>query len=431
MKIVGLITEYNPFHNGHLYHIQQAKRTTGADAVIVVMSGDYVQRGVPAVMPKRLRAESALECGASAVFELPVCYSTGSAELFAESAVALLDQLQIVDSLCFGSECGDLDALSEIADLLCQEPKDYRSLLKKHLRNGLSFPCARRKALKEYLPEKNFAALLDEPNNILGIEYLKAIRKLKSTIKPYTILRKGARYHDQELSTENLSSASAIRSLLSYSGSSLRKYDDLPKGAFDDTAPFNIFGELESQVPQCCLKLLKDCHKVSYPIYQNDFSLILKYKLLNKYPENLLRYMDVSEELANRICSRLNYFCNYKQFCDLLKTRELTQTRINRALLHIMLGIKKTDVEEYIDGGYHFYARLLGFRKDREKLLTRISKESSLPLLIRLSETETIPPLGRKMLRNDMLASNLYTSVVTDKFKTAFQNEYKQKVIKI
>ena len=132
MKIVGLITEYNPFHNGHLYHIQQAKRTTGADAVIVVMSGDYVQRGVPAVMPKRLRAESALECGASAVFELPVCYSTGSAELFAESAVALLDQLQIVDSLCFGSECGDLDALSEIADLLCQEPKDYRSLLKKH-----------------------------------------------------------------------------------------------------------------------------------------------------------------------------------------------------------------------------------------------------------------------------------------------------------
>ena len=139
----------------------------------------------------------------------------------------------------------------------------------------------------------------------------------------------------------------------------------------------------------------------------------------------------ISEELANRICSRLNYFFNYKQFCDLLKTRELTQTRINRALLHIMLGIKKTDVEEYIDGGYHFYARLLGFRKDREKLLTRISKESSLPLLIRLSETETIPPLGRKMLRNDMLASNLYTSVVTDKFKTAFQNEYKQKVIKI
>ncbi len=125
-----LITEYNPFHNGHLYHIQQAKRTTGADAVIVVMSGDYVQRSVPAVMPKRLRAESALECGASAVFELPVCYSTGSAELVCRKRCRFVDQLQIVDSLCFGSECGDLDALSEIADLLCQEPKDYRSLLK-------------------------------------------------------------------------------------------------------------------------------------------------------------------------------------------------------------------------------------------------------------------------------------------------------------
>ena len=136
MKIVGLITEYNPFHNGHLYHIQQAKRTTGADAVIVVMSGDYVQRGVPAVMPKRLRAESALECGASAVFELPVCYSTGSAELFAESAVALLDQLQIVDSLCFGSECGDLDAKKRTFLSVCTQ-----------------------KSFERISSEKNFAAL--------------------------------------------------------------------------------------------------------------------------------------------------------------------------------------------------------------------------------------------------------------------------------
>lgn len=431
MKIVGLITEYNPFHNGHLYHIQQAKRITGADSVIVVMSGDYVQRGVPAVMPKRLRVESALECGASAVFELPVCYATGSAELFAQSAVSLLNQLQIVDSLCFGSECGDLDALSEIADLFCCEPEGYRTLLKKYLKTGLSFPSARKEALKEYLPERNLSALLDEPNNILGIEYLKAIKKSGSTMKPYTIQRKGAHYHDEELDAAHLSSASAIRSLLAYSGSSLRKYDDLPKGAFDDTIPFNIFGELESQVPNCCLKLLKDYHKVSYPVYQNDFSIILKYKLLNKHPESLIRYMDVSEELANRICSQLNLFFNYKQFCELLKTRELTQTRINRALLHIMLGIKKNDVTAYIENGYHFYARLLGFRKDREKLLTRISKESPLPLLIRLSESQALPSLGRKMLQNDILASNLYTSVVTDKFKTAFQNEYKQGVIKI
>ena len=124
MKIVGLITEYNPFHNGHLHHIKEARRVTGADAVIVVMSGDYVQRGVPAVMPKRLRAEMALSCGASAVFELPVCYAAGSAEYFAMGSVSLLDSLGVVDSICFGSECNDLDALSHVADILSREPDD-------------------------------------------------------------------------------------------------------------------------------------------------------------------------------------------------------------------------------------------------------------------------------------------------------------------
>ena len=166
-------------------------------------------------------------------------------------------------------------------------------------------------------------------------------------------------------------------------------------------------------------------------MYQNDFSIILKYKLLNKRPENLIRYMDVSEELANRICGQLDNFFNYKQFCELLKTRETTQTRINRALLHIMLGIKKADVSEYISSGYHSYARLLGIRKDRENILARIAKESSLTLLTRLSDSQNLPAAGRKMLRNDILASNLYTSVVTDKYKTAYQNEYKQRLLKI
>ena len=141
--------------------------------------------------------------------------------------------------------------------------------------------------------------------------------------------------------------------------------------------------------------------------------------------------MDVSEELANRICAQLDNYFNYKQFCDLLKTRETTQTRINRALLHIMLGIKKEDVSEYISGGYHYYARLLGVRKDRQKILARITKESTLTLLTRLSESGTLPSAGKKMLRNDILASNLYTSVVTDKYKTAYQNEYRQRILKI
>lgn len=429
MKIVGLITEYNPFHNGHMYHIQESMRVTGADTAIVVMSGDYVQRGVPAIMPKRLRAEMALKCGAAAVLELPVCYSTGSAEYFAMGAVSLLDMLGIVDSLCFGSECNSLEVLSRIADLLLEEPGEYRALLKKHLRNGLSYPAARVRAMSEYLCDPDIASILRDPNNILGIEYLKALKRLKSPIRPYTIQRAGSGYHDRELSPDHLSSASAIRSLLAYSGSALQT--DHTGGTFEDLPLSGVLNELEDQVPSCCLELLKDFHRVSYPIYQNDFSIILKYKLLNKHPEHLLRYMDVSEELANRICSRLDNYFNYKQFCDLLKTREITQTRINRALLHIMLGIKKNDVTEYINNGFHYYVRLLGCRKGKEKLLSHMSGKSSLPLLARLSSDSTLPAAGQKMLRNDILASNLYSSVVTDKYKTAYQNEYRQRIIKI
>ena len=428
MKIVGLITEYNPFHNGHQYHIQTAKEVTGADLALVIMSGDYVQRGTSAIMPKRLRAEMALKCGAAAVFELPVCYATGSAELFAYGAVSFLDQLGIVDSICFGSECSDLEGLEKVADILLEEPEEYQSHLKASLKQGMSFPSARENALSAYMRTEDYSFLLRDPNNILGIEYLKALKKRNSKIRPYTIRRKGSHYHDQDLMSP-FGSASAIRSLLAYSGSALSGVSSAH--TFENTSFVDILGELEEQVPQRCLELLKDYHRVKYPVYQNDFSLILKYKLLNKRPDTLLRYMDVSKELAGRICGQLNNYFNYKQFCELLKTREVTQTRINRALLHIMLGIKKTAVEEYLEQGPHFYARLLGFRRDSEKLISAIAKKNALPLLTRPYDDEWIEPAGRKMLTHDILASNLYTSVVTDKYKTAFENEYNQGIIKI
>lgn len=428
MKIVGLITEYNPFHNGHQYHIEKAKEVTGADTAIVIMTGDYVQRGTPAIMPKYIRAEMALKCGAGAVFELPVCYSTGSAELFAIGAVSFLDSLGIVDSICFGSECNDLHGLQKIADILYDEPIEYKNFLQSGLRDGLSFPAARQEALSAYMRNTDYTFLLSDPNNILGIEYLKALKKLNSPILPYTIKRQESNYHDKDLQS-NYSSASAIRSLLAYSGSAISTHT--VGSTFENTPFSNILSELEDQVPSCCLELLKDYHRVKYPVYQNDFSLIMKYKLLNKSPGDLSRYMDVSTELANRIINQLNNFFNYKQFCELLKTKEITQTRINRALLHIMLGIKKNSVEEYIEGGFHYYARLLGYRKDREKILGSVVRKGTLPLLTSLYETDEIPEVGQKMLYHDILASNLYTSVITDKYKTAFENEYKQGIIKV
>lgn len=151
MKIIGLITEYNPFHNGHKYHIEKALEKSGADKAIAIMSGNYVQRGTPAIMPKHLRTKAALQNGVSAVVELPVPYATGSAEYFARGAVSLLASLGCIDGFCFGSECGDISILAEIAEVAAQEPFEYRHLLQKYLKEGFTFPCARQKALTAYM----------------------------------------------------------------------------------------------------------------------------------------------------------------------------------------------------------------------------------------------------------------------------------------
>lgn len=442
MKIVGLIAEYNPFHNGHEYHIRKAKEVSGADAAIVIMSGDYVQRGVPAIMPKRLRARMALLSGADAVFELPVCYSTASAELFAEGAVSFLEQLGVVDHLCFGSECNDLAGMKHIADILYEEPDEYRKLLQEYLRAGNSFPAARQMALSSYLSQDETAAILNEPNNILGIEYLKALRKFGSDIRPFTIRRLESGYHDQTL-CDTYSSASAIRALLSpavpfvkASGSPFTPaspvcMDERTSGISATGSLRTVLDELKGQIPEKCLVLLKERYGTEFPIDADDFSLLLKYRILTTTAEELISFSDLSEELANRISRQINNYLNYTQFSGLLKTKELTQTRINRALLHILIGIKKDSLAEFTDNGYHFYARLLGFRKDSEHLISAASKRGKLRVLASPGRNEDISPCGQIMLRQDILASSLYNSVVTDKFRTAFQNEYSQKVIKL
>ena len=294
MKIVGLIAEYNPFHNGHQYHIEKARKITGADAVIVVMSGDFVQRGTPAIMPKHLRTEAALKGGASVVIELPVCYATGSAEYFAYGAVSILEKLGCVDAICFGSECGSIEVLQDLAKIIHNEPKQYKESLNLYLRQGDSFPLARQKAMKDFLKSNVANSILGEPNNILGIEYLKALYRLDSNIKPYTIQRVGSHYHDDYLQN-TFSSASAIRKAM--------KLDKL---------------DLKKQIPESCALLLEEAYGHRYPIYTNDFSLLLKYKLLNENKESLIEYADVSEELANRILNRLNDYISFEQFCELL-----------------------------------------------------------------------------------------------------------------
>ena len=394
MKIVGIIAEYNPFQNGHEYHIKKALEVTGADAAIVVMSGDFVQRGTPAIMPKHLRADMALHGGASIIIEIPVPYATGSAEYFAYGAVSLLDKLGCVDALCFGSECGNLQALKQLAAILVDEPSEYKVLLSSYLKQGNSFPLARQYAIRDYLHSESIDQIISEPNNILGIEYLKALYKLNSKIEPHTIQRISSHYHDQELQ-ESFSSASAIRN-------SIKEFK---------------LDELQNQLSETSYQILKNSYKKHYPIYPNDFSLLLKYKLMNESKDTLLSYADVSEELANRIQNRLCEYQNFEQFCNLLKTKELTYARISRALLHIILDIK---TESYQDISY---ARILGFNKANTDILTIMKKHSSIPLVTKISTCDS------NELQLDVKASDLYNSVITDKYQTEFQSEHTKQLI--
>lgn len=426
MKIAGLIAEYNPFHNGHEYHIQKAKEITGADAVVVVMSGNFVQRGAPAIMPKHLRAKVALKSGASLVLELPVCYSTGSAELFAQGAVALLNSLGCIDSLCFGSECGDIHVLTQIANVLADEPEEYRSLLRSYLKQGLSFPASRERAVRDYFDNKSLSRILSSPNNTLGIEYIKALIRLKSMIHPYTILRKDSRYHADTLEpVGNFSSATAIRKLLLFSGSSLNTDQDEP---YDEPKLSSILARLEDHVPPECVTLLERTHLIRYPVYSNDFSLLVKYQLMKESRGTLCRYADISEDLANRIMKHLNDYQNFDQFCDLLKTKEVTYSRISRALLHIILGINSSFINQTASEGMIHYARMLGFRKDQE-ILSLIKNKASVPLVSRLSDMDSLSDFGRQMLHLDIFSSNLYESVISSKFKTPFCNEYSHPIV--
>lgn len=408
MKITGIIAEYNPFHNGHAYHIKKAKEVTGADKVIVVMSGDFVQRGAPAILPKHLRAKAALDAGADLVIELPVCYACASAEFFALGSVSLLNNLECVDSLCFGSECGDITHLKQLAHILAEEPELYKRCLQEHLRQGYAFPAARQNALKEYLKDVSFSHILEHPNNTLGIEYLKAIARLQSNIKPYTIQREGAGYHTDTLHNQ-FSSASAVRA------------------ALQTTSDLDV---IAGHIPNTFFASLQEHYRSRFPICADDFSLLLKYRLLQETNASLVQYADISEELANRIIKNRNAFLSFSQFCTILKTKELTYTRISRALMHLLLNIKKRDIP-FWQKGHHEYIRILGFRTESTELLTLIKQQAKLPLLTKLTTANTLSLSGKTMLAMDVYAADLYESVVTDKFQTPFQNEYQHQIIRV
>lgn len=416
MKTVGLITEYNPFHNGHRYHIEEAKRITGADYVVIIMSGNFVQRGAPAILNKYTRTEIALQNGADLVIELPVCYATASAEYFALGAVATLDQLGVIDSVCFGSESADIDLLTTIAEILLDEPLILSSLITEYMKSGMTFPKARADALLEYISKSKDAMkynleelkiFLESPNNILGIEYIKAIRKLKSNIKPVTIKRMDSNYHDQELN-ETFSSATSIR-----------------KSLMEGLPPNNI----KQAIPQNSYDLMNQEYRKTFPILDLDISLLLKYKLMLESKDSLSVYLDVSDELKNRIYNSRNEYTNFLDFAMLLKTKQYTLTRVTRALIHILLNID-TSYEEIMKKGTVKYARILGFRKESSSLIRLLNEKGTLHSIIKLADAKySLDEIGQKILNLDIFSSELYNSVVYQKYGFEINDEYRHRII--
>lgn len=432
MSVVGLITEYNPFHNGHLYHMKEAKRITGADTVVVVMSGNFVQRGTLAMMDKYTRTRMALEAGADIVIELPVCYATASAEFFALGAVSILNQLGFVDSIVFGSECGNIELLQFIANVYEQEPAFVTQRIQELLRLGLTYPAARAAAVSDFLIQssdelihatdsfmkpasgtnlldnfKQKAAQLDEilnsPNNILGIEYLRALTRLKSRIKPYTITRIQSNFHSEELSG-NISSATAIRKALS------------------DPSP-DLLLSIQEAVPHFAYHLLQTNYTKTFPMVPNDLSLLLKFCLLKSDADQLQSYLDVSPDLANRI-SRFKFSTHtFDELVDQIRSKQYTQTRIQRALLHILLDITSEDLKSYAKVGYTPYARILGLRKRCSSLLKRSNSEDTFTIITKLSKATLSAPASC-MLQNDIRAAHLYNLLVSEKYQVTIKDEY-------
>lgn len=408
MKVTGITAEYNPLHNGHVYNLKEARRITGSDYIIAVMSGDFVQRGSAAICDKYSRARMALQAGADLVLELPACYCVSSAEYFASAAVAIFDKLAVVDNICFGSEYEDIDVLGKIAQILLKEPPEYRRLLKQGLKSGKSFPVSRADALYELNPfTDDLVMIMNSPNCILGIEYLKAAARRQSSIKTYAIRRYGSDYHDARFGSIN-PSALAIRTAL---------HDCCA------CAP------AENQMPDYAYDIISSQFNHTMPVYDDDFSFPLKYRLLLESSQSLTDYTDVSPALADRIMHSLNSYAGFTSFCDMLKTKEITHTRISRALLHILLSMKACDFNEYVENDYIDYVRVLGFKKSAQPLLKAIKANSSILLLSKLADgKKALSSRSLNMFNETNRASEIYNSAVNQKFGILLPNEFERKI---
>lgn len=401
MKAVGLVTEYNPFHNGHLYHLNKAMELTGADISVAVMSGDFVQRGEPAVLDKYTRTSMALNSGVNLVVELPVNYALSSAESFAAGALKVLDYVK-ADSIAFGSESGDIERLSKLAHILCDNEDTLYKEISKYTANGISYAAARQKVV-EKLTDKDTAALLTSSNNILAVEYLKAIIKNNYAIKPYTVQRQGDSYNDTDIRSE-YASATALRENLK--ADNISEYIPVKAGLILSSNTNYIYPD---DITEALFTRLLDI------LFASNYDK-------NVFIENVMQYPDVSKEIAGRLYksamdmitrtvsqrseSKDNWAFSFGSLCEHIKTKEVPLSRIKRALVRITLGLDKKHMEKYANEPY---IRVLGFDKKGQEYLSYIRKTVEVPLVTKTADY-------KEMLLDDIHAANIYNMIVVGKY---------------
>lgn len=404
MKTVGIIAEYNPFHNGHLHHIKEAKRLTNANYTVVVMSGDFVQRGTPAIIDKYSRTKMALSCGADLVFELPVHYATATAELFAHGAISILNSLGFIDYICFGSEHTEVSDFYTLAQLLEAPTKDFSSKLVHYTKQSFSYPVARTKALEDYFRERDqpkILSFLSEPNTILGVSYLQALLRLKSNITPYIIPRRGQGYHSFAMEN-SIASASGIRNMYMEQGS--------------------LFS-LSEYLPESVLSILMEQENKTFPIDVNDFSSLLYYKLRSMTDSS--PFPDISEDLWNRINKTYDAYTSFSMLCDKVKSKNLVYTSICRHLLHILLELSIPSKNK-IPG----YVRLLGFKKEASHLLrsgANSSNKPNIPIITKVADaSKKLTTDNLVLFEEELRASQLYQHICYQKFDYMDKTEYQK-----
>lgn len=385
--ILGIVSEYNPFHNGHLHHLEVSKHLTKTDFSVAIMSGNFVQRGDTSLINKWVKTEMALKAGVDLVIELPTVYALSSAENFADGAVKILNSLGVVDFISFGSEIGEITPLNDIANILYKEPKEFSSLITTQLKSGLSYPKAREIALAQFFgSSKKYTEILNNPNNILGVEYLKALKRRKSHIRPLTIKRDYSDYNSTKVK-KGIASATAIRTMIQNNKN------------IHYVVPYETYELIEEELNNG--RIVKDL---------SVFEKEIIYSLRKMSLSEIANLPDVSEGLENKIKLAANNFNNLNDLITNIKSKRYTQSRIQRILLYALLGISKKDIN--ISKKTIPYIRVLGFNKHGKRIISAIAAANP-KLNIIVSVKKFVENSNDKTLINmiskDILATNIYT----------------------